>query len=154
MPSPLLDKIRATILPPIEGAGYELVEVEYKHEPVGWVVRVYIDSPGGISHDDCERVSRELSAVLDVHDVVPHHYSLEVSSPGLNRPLRTTEHFARFKGQKARVKLRNGLDGRRNFSGFIKDAAENKVTIEVDGKDFTLPLDDLEKANLEWQFTN
>ena len=154
MPSPLVDKIRVVVLPPVEGAGYELVDLEFKHEQVGWVVRVFIDAPGGISHDDCERVSRELSAVLDVHDVIPHHYSLEVSSPGLNRPLRKAEHFARFKGQKAKVRLKNGIDGRRNFSGFIKDAAENRVVMDVDGKEWTLPLDDLEKANLEWQFTN
>lgn len=154
MPSPLVEKIREVVTPPVEGAGYELVDLEFKHEQVGWVVRVYIDAPGGISHDDCERVSRELSAVLDVHDVIPHHYSLEVSSPGLNRPLRKAEHFARFKGQKAKVRLKNGIDGRRNFSGLIKDAAENRVVMDVDGKEWTLPLDDLEKANLEWQFTN
>src|SRR5437762_2417983 len=114
MPNPTADKIRDVIVPPIEAAGYELVDVEWKHEQPGWIVRVFIDKPGGVGHQDCERISRELSAVLDVHDVVPHHYSLEVSSPGLNRPLKSAASFRRFIGQKAHAKLKLGLDGRRN----------------------------------------
>lgn len=154
MPNPLADKIRDIVQPPTEAAGYELVDLEYKGEPSGWVVRVYIDKPGGISHEDCERVSRELSAVLDVHDVIPHAYTLEVSSPGLNRPLRTLEHFRRHIGQRARVRLRHGVEGRRNFSGVIVGVVdtEDKVVLEVDGKEWALSLSDLDKANLEYKF--
>ncbi len=155
------DKITETLTtilqPPVEGAGYELVDVSFKREPLGWVLRVFIDNPNGVGHSDCERVSRELSAVLDVHDVINHAYSLEVSSPGLDRPLRTAEHFARFVGQKAHVRLRGqGLGGRRNFAGTIRSVSPSPsggdVTLDVDGATFTLPLADLERANLEYQF--
>lgn len=154
--NPMVEKIREVAQPPVEGAGYELVELEYKREPVGWIVRIFIDAPGGISLDDCARVSRELSAVLDVHDVVPHAYNLEVSSPGLNRPLRTADHFRKQIGHKAKVRLLTGVEGRRNFSGKIVRVADQDkpaVTMDVDGKEWTLPLDDLEKAHLEFQFT-
>ncbi len=143
-----------TILqPPVEGAGYELVDLAWKREQQGWVLRVFIDGPHGVGLADCERVSRELSAVLDVNDVIPHAYSLEVSSPGLDRPLRTAEHFARFVGQKARVRLHAGVGGRRNFSGTIRAVSPSgEVVLDVDGAAFTLPLADLERANLEYQF--
>jgi ribosome maturation factor RimP len=152
----MVDKIRS-VNGPVEGAGYELVEVEWKREPGGWVVRLFVDRPegGGFSLDDCERVSRDVSAVLDVADVIPQAYSLEVSSPGLNRPLRTVDHFRRFRGEKAKVRLIAGVDGRRNFSGTIAgvpDDAPSRVVMEVDGKEYTLPIDDLDCANLVYEF--
>lgn len=153
----LADKIRNVVAPPTEAAGYELVDVEWKRERVGWVCRILIDrigdGPGGVGHHDCERVSRELSAVLDVADVIPQAYSLEVSSPGLDRPLRTAEHFRRFIGHGARVRLRDGLEGRRNFAGTILAVADSndKVVLEVDGREYVLPLADLDRANLEYK---
>jgi ribosome maturation factor RimP len=160
MANPLVDKIRETIQPPIEAAGYELVAVEWKHEQPGWICRVYIDKPEGVTHEDCERVSRETSAVLDVHDVIPHAYNLEVSSPGLNRPLVTPAHFRRFIGKRAKVRLRQGIAGRRNFTGRIVDVTDGdggqdtQVKLEVDGAEVALPLADLDKANLEYSFTD
>jgi ribosome maturation factor RimP len=164
MPNPLVDKLRSVVSGPIEGAGYELVELEWKRETTGWVVRVFIDRPAhqqepgavtGVSLSDCERVSRELSAVLDVSDVVPQQYSLEVSSPGLDRPLRTRAHFARFVGKRAKVKLHNGVDGRRNFAGTIKAVPDDEPArvefVVDDGKEYVLPLSDLEKANLVYE---
>ncbi|HKA90511.1 MAG TPA: ribosome maturation factor RimP [Haliangiales bacterium] len=153
-PRETAETLTAIIEPPVEGAGYELVDLAYVREPHGWVVRVFIDGPHGVAHADCERVSRELSAVLDVHDVIPHAYTLEVSSPGLDRPLRTAAHFARFVGQKARVKLHHGVGGRRNFSGTIRAVSPSgtDVTLDVDGAAFVLPLADLERANLEYRF--
>src|SRR5687767_9579661 len=127
MPHPLENKIREVVTPVAEGVGYELVDVEWKHEQGGWVIRCFIDHPRGISHEDCEQLSRQISATLDVHDVVPHAYNLEVSSPGLNRPLRTPDHFRRFVGQKARVKLKDGIEGRRNFAGRIVGAEDSAV---------------------------
>lgn len=163
MPNPLVDKLFGIVSPPVEAAGYELVDLEWKREPGGWVLRVYIDRPSGrpegapgaggaISHSDCERVSRQLSAVLDVEDVIPQAYHLEVSSPGVERPLRTPEHFRRFEGRKARVRLRHGVDGRRNFSGTIVGVTDGRVRVDVEGGEVELPLDDLDKANLifEW----
>lgn len=159
MTAPLLQTLRATCSPPIEGVGYELVELEWKREQgAGWVLRVFIDrkdaGPGapGISHEDCTVVSRELSAVLDVADVLPAAYSLEVSSPGIERPLRTPEHFRRFVGKRAKVRLVHGVDGRRNFSGRIVDVPDpSHLVIEVDDASFTLPLDDLDRANLVFE---
>src|SRR5688572_12344362 len=146
MSNVVVEKVRSLITPAIAGAEYELVDVEWKRESGSWVLRVFIDhaagvSPSvrGISHEDCERVSRELSALLDVHDVIPHEYNLEVSSPGLNRPLRTPDHFRRFAGQKAKVKLKQGIEGRRNYAGTIAGVEGNTVQIEVDGKLHTLP---------------
>lgn len=145
------EKAREVIQPPIEGAGYELVDVAWKHEPGGWVLRVFVDKPGGITHEDCERVSRELSTVLDVHDPIPHTYSLEVSSPGLERPLVTLEHFRRFIGHKAKIRLKQGVAGRRNYSGLIvaADGDARTFTVEVDGVEHVLPHADLDRAQLQ-----
>jgi ribosome maturation factor RimP len=155
MPNPMTTRIRQTVEPAIQGAGYDLVELEFKREPGGWVVRVYIDRTDGtlVSIEDCERVSRELSPVLDVADVIPQAYSLEVSSPGLDRPLRTPEHFRRFVGERAKIKLALGVDGRKNFTGTIVAVPDNDhLDIDVDGQRFTLPLGDLDKANLVYNF--
>jgi ribosome maturation factor RimP len=157
MTAQLLEKVREIVVPATEAVAYEVVEVEWKREQGSWILRIFIDNPQGgrISHDDCERVSRQVSAALDVSDVIPHHYSLEVSSPGLDRPLRTPEHFRRFIGQKARVRLRLGVEGRRNFSGEIVSVSDEgkAVTLSVDGKEWVLPLADLDRANLEYQFS-
>jgi ribosome maturation factor RimP len=149
----IADRARDILQPPIEAAGYELVDVQWKNEPGGWVLRVFVDGVGGISHSDCERVSREVSVVLDVNDFIPHAYNLEVSSPGLDRPLRTLEHFRRFIGEKAKVKLKQGIAGRRNYSGKIVAVAPETgtVTIEVDGVEHALPITDLDKANLQYE---
>jgi ribosome maturation factor RimP len=155
MANSLREQIRALITPPIEAAGYELVDVEWGHEQGGWVCRVLLDnSEGKVGLEDCEQVSRQLSAILDVNDVIPQHYSLEVSSPGLDRPLRTPAHFKRFVGQSAKVRLKAGVDGRRNYSGKIVavSADDKQITVEVDGKEYVLPLDDLDKANLDYKF--
>jgi ribosome maturation factor RimP len=143
-------------------SGYELVDIDYLSGPSGWIVRVYIDrhpdSPlagaaGGISFDDCERLSRQLGAVLDVEDPIPHAYSLEVSSPGLDRPLRTPAHFQRYLGQVAKVSLAHAQDGRRNFKGRLRalepDPESARVLVmEVDGNEFRLPMADLASARL------
>jgi ribosome maturation factor RimP len=149
-------KAREVVQPAVEAAGYELVDVQWKHEQGGWVLRVYADKPGGVGLGDCERISRELSALLDVHDVVSAAYSLEVSSPGLDRPLVTAAHFRRFLGKKARVRLRQGIEGRRNYAGTIVsvEGDGSAVTLEVDGREHRLPLDDLDRANLEIDFSD
>ncbi len=144
------DELRELIEPVCTSSGYELVELEFK----GGVLRVFIDYPPdderSISFEDCERISHELSALLDVEDPIVEKYSLEVSSPGIDRPLRTPEHFRRFVGQEAQVSLRAGLDGRRNFKGTLMEVSNNGsvVTINVDGKDYELPLADLSSAKL------
>jgi ribosome maturation factor RimP len=143
--------------PYVNDAGFDLVEVQSGREPTGWVVRLFIDvlreGQVPVSHADCERVSRDLSAALDVADAIPHAYQLEVSSPGLDRPLRRERDFARFAGQSARVKLADGVEGRRNFSGTIRGAQAGTVEIECEGRSYQLPIDQVVKAHLvpDWE---
>lgn len=138
--------------PHVRDAGFDLIEVEYGREPSGWVLRLYIDTPegtqGSVTHDDCERVSRDVSASLDVADRIPHAYQLEVSSPGLDRPLRRERDFARFIGETVRVRLDEGVDGRRNFSGTLQGAKDGRLEIACDGRSYELPISDVVRANL------
>jgi ribosome maturation factor RimP len=148
----------------VRDAGFDLIEVQCGREPSGWVVRLFIDAPADagagsmpvvakVGLDDCERVSRDVSAALDVADLVPHAYQLEVSSPGLDRPLRRERDFARFVGESARIRLIDGVEGRRNFHGTLRAAKDGRVEIACDGRSYTLPIDDIQKANLvpDWE---
>jgi ribosome maturation factor RimP len=150
------NKLAAIVEPVVTGQGYELVEVEFKNEMGGWILRVFIDNPkaeGGVGLDDCAQVSRELSAVLDVEDAIPSHYSLEVSSPGLNRPLKKEADFARFVGKKAKIRTRHPVgESRRNFSGTLVEVTGGKVKIDVGDQVYEVPVDDVEKANLVYEF--
>lgn len=152
--------------PYVRDAGFDLIEVTFGRESsTGWVLRLFIDSLAGasapegaavtVSHEDCARVSRDVSAALDVADSIPHAYQLEVSSPGLDRPLRREGDFARFVGGSAHIKLSDegGVDGRRNFSGKIRSAKDGRVEIECDGRSYLLPIDGIAKANLipDWE---
>jgi len=112
------------------------------------VLRVYIDKDGGVTLDDCQKVSRQVSGVLDVEDPIHDRYALEVSSPGLDRPLFTREHFARYTGHSVQIRLDKPLDGRRNFKGIIQGMQDEAVLLEVDGTQFVLPLQAIEKAKL------
>jgi ribosome maturation factor RimP len=145
--------------PYVRDAGFDLIEVHYGREPSGWVVRLFIDAPADagagsmpvvakVGLDDCERVSRDVSAALDVADVVPHAYQLEVSSPGLDRPLRRERDFARFAGESARIRLIDGVEGRRNFLGTLRAAKDGRVEIACDGRSYEILIDDIQKANL------
>jgi ribosome maturation factor RimP len=134
--------------PTVAGLGYELTDLEVKLGGPDSVVRVFIDRPDGIALEDCEKVSREISVLLDVEDPVPGQYSLEVSSPGLDRKLTKPEHFQRFTGEDVRVKLRFPVEGRRNFRGALRAADEDTIEVEVDGKSHRLPLATIESARL------
>ena len=141
-------ELRKLLEPGVSAMGFELVDVEVagsRHNPT---LRVYIDSPGGVNVDDCASVSRQLSALLDVEDPLPGHYTLEVSSPGLDRPLVKPEDFRRFVGEKIKVKLQAPLLGRRNFSGRLVNVAADHVVMEVDKEIFNLAFDAMERARL------
>ena len=144
--------MRETLLkllePAIEALGYELVELEFPPH----LLRIYIDREGGVTVDDCEVVSRQVSAVLDVEDPIPGAYTLEVSSPGLDRPLRKEADYARFAGQQVKLELTLPKDGRRRFTGTLKGCKAGEVTVEVDGVEHTLPLADIGKARLVPEF--
>ncbi|MEA3274927.1 MAG: ribosome maturation factor RimP [Pseudomonadota bacterium] len=137
----------------VEPMGYELVGVEYFQRGKGAaLLRVYIDHEKGITLDDCSAVSHQLSGVLDVEDPLPGHYDLEVSSPGLERPLFEAEHYERFCGRKARIKLATKLDGRRKLEGVLAGVKEETVLLEVDGETREIPFAVIESARLIPEF--
>jgi len=146
----LLDKELQQLLAPVVMAlGYELVGVDHESS---WghniLVRVYIDQKEGISLSDCERVSYQVSGVLDVTDPIPGHYTLEVTSPGLARPLFTLDHFIRFVGNKITVRLTQPQDARRNFTGWLQRVQDHNVIVVVDGTEYSLPYEKIDKAHL------
>ena len=146
------ERLRGIIEPAVEALGYELVGVEYLPQGRHSLLRVYIDSADGITVDDCERASHQVSGALDVEDPIRGQYTLEVSSPGIERPLFTAAHFERFAGELAQVRLVAPLDGRRRFKGRLRGIEGDDVVIEVDGEAYRLPLEQIEKAHLvaEW----
>lgn len=140
-PAALRDLLESSI----EALDYELVHLEWSDR----VLRVYIDAPGGILVEDCATVSRQLSAVLDVEDLLQSAYSLEVSSPGLDRPLAKPAHFQRFIGSRVRVVMKGYVLGRRRFIGKLLEADALVVVVEVDGESYELPYADHDSARLE-----
>ncbi len=161
-----IDHLWQLLEPPLQGAGLELVELQWNRESEGWVLRVFIDRPEGpklpgvaegdasvfqpvyVSHEDCERVSHDLSATLDVADAIHHAYRLEVSSPGIDRPLRRERDFVRFAGQKAKIRTTDPVEGRRNFSGVLLGAKDGQVQIDCEGRSYQLPIAMIARANL------
>lgn len=166
---PIVDvkKLEALATPIVADLGYDLVDLEWRREPAGWVLRLFIDRPdpgdlakldpplAGVSLEDCSRVSHALSAELDVADLIHVTYQLEVSSPGLDRPLRREADFRRFIGRRAKIRSRHtygeGAVPRRNFNGTLQGVVDGKVSIDVDGQIFHIPVDDIDKANLEYE---
>ncbi len=134
------------VSPVVTGLGYEFIGAEFGQAENGQTLRVYIDKSEGIVLDDCAVVSRQLNAVLDVEDTIKSAYQLEVSSPGVDRPLFTEEQFRDQLKEVIRVKMADGVDGRRNFKGELVAVNTGIVTVEVDGLDYDLPLDDIDQA--------
>ena len=143
------DKLQALIEPLVETMGYELVLLEFSPHKGSALVRLFIDAPGGITLGDCERVSREVEGVLDVEDPIPQNYRLEVSSPGMDRPLVKPAHFERFVGHVAKVQLVAPKAGRRKFLGVLKGLQEGQVVLDTaDAGKVMLKLDEIERARL------
>lgn len=142
------EELNRLLEPTVERLGYELCDVEVKVGRRDGVVRLFIDKADGVGLEDCEVVSHQVSALLDVEDPLPGHYVLEVSSPGLDRRLKKPEHFQRFTGEDVRVKLRFPIDGRRNFRGALKAADEEHIEVEVDGESHRLPIATIATARL------
>ena len=149
--------------PLIRGEGLELLDVEYLREPSGWILRLFIDRPGhdprsrdgGVGLEECARVSHAVETALDVEEVVPGAYSLEVSSPGVNRVLRTADHFRRVLGRRVKVKTYGplGEPGRKSFIGTLEAVGDDGVTVRVEGGPACrIPFRDIAKANLEFEF--
>lgn len=142
------DELAVLLGPTVERLGYELADLEVRLGGKSGLIRLFIDKPEGIGLEDCEKVSRAVSALLDVEDPVPGNYYLEVSSPGLDRKLRKVEHFQRFIGQIVNVKLRFPLDGRRRFRGKLLSADDENIVVEVDGESYSLALTTIDTARL------
>jgi len=146
----VIDEVKALAGPLADERGLELVEVEYQREQGGWVLRLYIDREGGVTLDDCQGMSRELSIVLDVKDLIGLSYSLEVSSPGLNRPLSGEKDFIRYKGELVRLKSKKALEGRRNFAGTLQGVKDGKVIlIDSESCEWRIDMANIEKARLD-----
>jgi ribosome maturation factor RimP len=132
--------------------GMELVDLEYRREGPRWMLRLFIDKEGGVTVDDCARISRELGDLLDVKDLIPQAYVLEVSSPGLNRRIRKKKDFSRFAGQKVQLLLVSPRDGRRKIVGdLVGVEGEEVVVIGSEGR-FSVALENIAKANLIYEF--
>lgn len=134
--------------PGAEALGFEVLAVELTGSPGQSVLRVYIDGPEGVTVDDCARASRQFSAILDVEDPIPAHYTLEVSSPGLDRPLTKARHFQAVVGQEVRVRTSVAVAGRKRFRGRLRDADSEGLEVIVDGETYRIPLASVAKARL------
>jgi ribosome maturation factor RimP len=146
----IIQKAEGILVPLLKAEGLSLVDIGYQREQAGWVLRVLIDREQGISLTDCARVSREFGQLLDMEDFIPSSYRLEVSSPGLDRPLKKEADFIKYTGRRVRIKTKDQITGRRNFKGALLGCSEGKVMVQVDGSEvFAIPLFAIIKANLE-----
>lgn len=142
------DKLQAMLEPLVESLGYEIVLLEFNAHKGSALVRLYIDAVAGVTLGDCERVSKEVEGLLDVEDPIPQNYRLEVSSPGLDRPLVKLAHFERFAGQHAKVQLIGPKAGRRKFSGVLRGVKDGRVLLDTAEGPVELTLDEIERARL------
>jgi ribosome maturation factor RimP len=129
----------------------ELVDIEYRRESRGWVLRLYLDKEGGITLDDCTRMSQEVGRILDVEDVIQTPYTLEVSSPGLTRRLKSEKDFVKHRGSMIKVKTVNPIDNRRQFKGKLLGVFEDRIEIKTDGQILQILLSNVGKAHLEFE---
>lgn len=140
------------IEPAVSALGFQLWGLDYISQGKHSVLRIYIDAEAGINVDDCAKVSHQVSGILDVEDPISSQYMLEVSSPGMDRPLFTLEQFAAYAGQQADIKLRIAFDGRRRFKGRLNGVEGDEVLLVVDDEEYLLPIDSIDKANIVPQF--
>lgn len=143
------EKILKLVEIPILKKGMEVVDIEWRRERAGWVLRLYIDKPGGVTIGDCAKISEVIGKLLDKEDLIHHPYNLEVSSPGIERPLRNKDHFKRFRGEKAKITLKSPIEGRRNIVGMIMEVAEDSVKLAEGSKVWEISYHNIKKAHLQ-----
>ncbi len=146
------EKLYRLIQPVVTGLGYELVGMEFSAGHGNGLLRIYIDSLDGVDIDACQRVSYQVSGLLDVEDPIPGQYNLEVSSPGMDRPLFDKAHFERFAGCQVKLQTQIPYNGRRKFKGLLQGVEGEQVVIEQDGETVKLPLTEVEQARLVPEF--
>ena len=146
-----LTRVWELAAPLAEGEGLEIVDIEFRYEGSrgGRVLRLYLDKSGGPNVDDLSRVSRQLGELLDAQDAIDGAYTLEVSSPGINRPLKKPAHFTRFIGKRIRIRTRDMIDGRRSFLGILGEVVEDGVILAQEDKRYRIPFSVIEKSNYE-----
>ena len=152
MSKEIIDRVSSIATPVLFNEGMELVEIEYRREAKGRVLRLYIDKEEGVSIDDCTHISQEIGRSLDVEDFIPTPYTLEVSSPGLTRPLKSEKDFIKYRDHLIKVKTIDPIGNQRRFKGRLLGFSENRIEIEVDGGIIHIPLANVAKANLEIDF--
>lgn len=145
----IAERVRSVAAEAVRAEGAELVDLEFRCEAVGWVLRLFIDKTGGIGVEDCRRVSEVVGTLLEVEDPIPHAYTLEVSSPGLTRPLRTPEDWRRSVGSLVKVVTREPVERQQAFVGRLVQAGPDAVLVAVDGRDIEIPSGLIAKARLE-----
>jgi len=144
----IITEIEGFVLPVTRDMGLELVEVQFRREGGGWILRLFIDREGGVTVDDCAALSRQVSAYLEVEDTIEHAFTLEVSSPGVERPLKRKEDFIRFAGRKARIKVRTPIEGQRVFIGLLGELKDDILLLECDGQQMQIELGAIARARL------
>lgn len=149
---PVEQKVEALVTPIIQELGLELVDVEYIKEGAHWYLRLYIDKEEGIDLDDCSNVSHAVSELLDKNDPIPQAYMLEVSSPGLERPLKKVEDFIRFQGKLIRIRTKEPFQGYREFTGYLAGLENDEIILEYEKEKVQLPKNIIDKANLAFEF--
>ena len=143
-----VNKVAQLVSPTVEALGLQLWGIEHSSQGKYSVLRIFIERDTGVTINDCEQVSRQVSAILDVEAPIAGEYTLEVSSPGTDRPLFTVEQFQQYCGEEVDIRMRSPIDGRRKFKGMLQDVVNRVVHIEVEGSSFELPHEEIEKANI------
>ncbi len=153
MSKPRIEDIVTGMAQPVaDSLGLELVDVEYVKEGASWFLRIFIDKPEGITHDDCQAVSERVGEILDNKDPIPQSYILEVSSPGIERPLKKPGDFVKFRGRKVRASTFSPVEGKKEFVGQLEGLADRTVLINVDDKQVAIPLELVARVRLEADF--
>jgi len=154
MTSPVIKEVTALIEPILDEMEIELVDIEFLSEQSRWILRIYVDESGGITLDDCARVSREIGDLIEVKDIFDQGYVLEVSSPGLNRRLKKEKDFERAVGKNIKIRMATPLEGQQNFRGNLQSFQDGILCLSVKDDLILLPYGDVEKGNLVYDFEN
>ncbi|WP_163328258.1 ribosome maturation factor RimP [Desulfurobacterium thermolithotrophum] len=148
----IIDRVKELLFPILEEGGFELVDIEFVREPIGWVLRIYADRlGGGITISDCQWISERIGTLLDIEDLIPHSYNLEISSPGLNRPLKNRRDFERNLGTVVKIKTHEPMDNQRNFKGEVISTSENAVVIHDVSRNakVEIPFENIKSARID-----
>jgi len=148
----IISNIKELLEPILFEKRLELFDIEFNSQGPKGVLRVFIDKDEGVNIDDCTQISRELGTLLEVHDVIPGSYTLEISSPGLTRPLKKPSDYIRFKGKTVKIKTIEDIEDKKVFKGKLLDFIDETVSLETNGTNYLIPYNKIEKANLELDF--